>query len=86
MSQTLAETIAQRIDLEIALNDNIQELARTHGAFMAGPGKTQFHSPKGWFAVIRMHMVGVPWHFIARASRCETRDLRGPQSREPRPA
>jgi signal transduction histidine kinase/DNA-binding response OmpR family regulator/HAMP domain-containing protein len=35
VSQALAQTIAQRIDLEIALNDNIQELARTHGAFIA---------------------------------------------------
>jgi signal transduction histidine kinase/CheY-like chemotaxis protein/HAMP domain-containing protein len=35
VSQTLAETIEERIDLEIALNHSIQELARTHGAFTA---------------------------------------------------
>jgi signal transduction histidine kinase/DNA-binding response OmpR family regulator len=35
VSQSLAETIARRIDLQIALNGRMQDLARTHGAFSA---------------------------------------------------
>jgi signal transduction histidine kinase/DNA-binding response OmpR family regulator/HAMP domain-containing protein len=35
VSQSLSETIALRIDLEIALNDRMQELARIHAAFSA---------------------------------------------------